>query len=142
MANENQEKWIRRGLVYGANYGARLLGNLGKDLTFTYIHTYKGDNNPDTNLKDNFEYGLGHPFTAMGFAAWDAAFDTVPYLKSADWAKTANVLTKAGGAVYFGFLTVKNLVDFALGHYNDAAQFPFNLSMTATLGKDLTELLK
>jgi hypothetical protein len=127
------EKSLRKLLVYGGNYGARLLGNLG-DVTFKYTPLL----NPDKT--DKIGYKLGHPFSAMGFAAWDFAFENIPYLKNAEWSKTANILAKAGGTLYFGFLTGKNLIDFALGNYTEAGQLPFNASMAASLGKDLKDL--
>lgn len=120
-----KRKTIKKLLVYGGNYGARLLGN-ASGLVMNY--------------NDKVHFGLGHPFTALSFGAFDLAFDNVPYLKENNNAKILNKVVKLGGLAYFSFLTGKNLVDFALGNYEGWQQLPFNASMATSLGMDVKEL--
>lgn len=117
-----KEKLVRKSLVYGANYGSRLIANLTK---------FK-----DLNPK------VGHPFAAMSFAVWDLAFDNAGKLQKNKYYDIANKVVKAGGTLYFGALAVNDLVQFAKGNFDNWYNFPFNLSMAGSLGKDLSDTFK
>ncbi len=111
----NLNKIIRKSCVYGVNYGARLIGNSFNE-----------------SLK------LGHPYSALGFGLSDLIMGV-----SEKWERgNLNKFIKFGGFTYFSFLTINNLVDFARGDYSFAKDFPFNLSMALSLGKDLKEIYK
>lgn len=104
---------IKKASVYGANYLARLGGNLAKD-----------------------GLNLGHPYAALGFGLVDIVAENSNLVKE----NPGYRLAKFGGTAYFSVLTVKNLVEFIKGDYSGLKDFPFNLSMAASLGSDLKEL--
>jgi hypothetical protein len=109
----NKENKLKKALVYGLNYLARPLGNLAKD-----------------------GLNIGHPYAAIGFGLADIVAEN-----SGDVEKNIiNRFIKLGGAAYFSFLTVKDLIEFAGGNYEKLKDFPFDLSMAASLGSDLKEL--
>ena len=104
---------MKKAIVYSANYLARPLGNLAKD-----------------------GLNVGHPYAALGFGLVDVVAENSGIIKD----NLVYRLTKVGGAAYFSFLTFKNLVEFAQSDYHGLKDFPFNLSMAASLGSDLKEL--
>jgi hypothetical protein len=112
---DKKESNLRKALVYGVNYLARPLGNLAKD-----------------------GLNIGHPYTALGFGLADILAGNSDKVNK----NVINRLVKLGGAAYFSFLTIKDLVDFAGGDYERLKDFPFDLSMAASLGSDLKDLYK
>jgi len=113
---ETQKSKARKALIYGANYLARPLGNLGKN-----------------------DLNLGHPFAAMGFGVIDIIAEAV-----GDKAKDNCYyrLGKLGGAAYFSALTIWDLVNFARGDYSNLKNFAFDLSMTSSLASDINQSYK
>lgn len=115
------EKLIRKGIVYGANYGSRLIANL-------------------TKFKD-LSPKVGHPFAALGLGAWDMLYESSGSFKNNKYIKGANIAIKAGSTAYFGALAVNDLVQFAKGNFDNWYNFPFNASMAYTSVKDLSDSL-
>lgn len=105
---------LKKSIVYGINYLARPLGNLAKE-----------------------GLNLGHPYAALGFGLSDIVAENSPDLVKKN---SYYRLAKVGGATYFSYLTVKNLVEFIQGDYSGLRDFPFNLSMAGSMGSDLKEL--
>lgn len=116
-----KDKIIQFG-IYGANYLVRPLGH-------------------EFGLGDK----LGNPFWAMGFAAWDSIIEGSKLVKNGLAKKIINVsdtVVKIGGVATFGYLTGKNLYDFANFNYEGLQDFPFNASMAYNLGKGLADSFK
>lgn len=112
--NNLENDVARKSVVYGVNYLSRLIGN---------------ELQPGLNL--------GHPYAALGFGIADIITGSYKPLKESIY----NSWLKVGGAAYFSFLTVKNLVEFIEGDYAGLKDFPFNLSMAWSLGTDAKQLV-
>ena len=112
---------LRKSIVYGGNYLARIVGNLVK---------YGTEKIPEEGALN-----LGYPGAALGFAALDILAENFDEIKNSGYYK----LAKIGGTATFSALTLANLIQFINGNYDGLKDLPFNLSMAASLGYDLKE---
>lgn len=116
MGNNNL---TRKAIVYGANYGSRIIENLliGSEAVA------QGKSN------------IGHPYGALAYTALDL-LGSVDAVKNSPYYK----LAKIGGIIAYSGMIGSKLINFVQGDYSGVENLPFDISMAASLGYDLKQM--